>query len=78
MGKLIRRAGVVIQDAAYAEPEEAKILIPAVRKTIGERMALLEFRERQAVPTTPADNPFGVGGMRNMPMRNMTVVCLDL
>lgn len=55
--KLIaERANEVIHDAAFAEPAEAVILIPAIRKTIQQLQEVLTCLERQAV-TTAVDVP---------------------
>ena len=43
-----KRTDDVIHDAAFAAPEEAVILIPAVRKAIRQLQELLEYLERQA------------------------------
>jgi hypothetical protein len=48
IAKIAGRAGTAIQDAAYASPDEAIILIPAVRKAIDELTTLLTFLEQQA------------------------------
>ncbi|HUT93409.1 MAG TPA: hypothetical protein VMY37_28355 [Thermoguttaceae bacterium] len=44
----------MINDAAFAAPEEALILIPAVRKAIRQLQELLEHLEQQ-VAAAPAD-----------------------
>ncbi|MHC4400605.1 MAG: hypothetical protein ACYTG0_13095 [Planctomycetota bacterium] len=49
-----KRTGDVINDAAFAAPEEALILIPAVRKAIRQLQELLEYLEQQA-GAAPAD-----------------------
>ena len=49
VGKIANRAGTVVHDAAFATPDEATILIPAVRKAIRELEMLLRYLEEQAV-----------------------------
>jgi hypothetical protein len=48
VSRIAKQAGTVIHDAAFAEREEAVILIPAVRKAIRELQQLLQFLEQQA------------------------------
>jgi len=48
-----KRTEDVIHDAAFAAPEEALILIPAVRRAIGQLKELLRYLEQQAA-TAPA------------------------
>jgi hypothetical protein len=57
VGKLAKRTGTVVHDAAFATPEEATILIPAVRKAIHELETLLGFLEQQAATAPAADKP---------------------
>lgn len=48
VSRIANRAGTVVHDAAFATPEEASILIPAVRKAIRELETLLRYLEQQA------------------------------
>ena len=48
ISKIADRTGTVVHDAAFATPDEATILIPAVRKAIRELQTLLAFLEQQA------------------------------
>jgi hypothetical protein len=52
IGSIAERTGAVVHDAAFAEPNEALILIPAVRKAIGELEQLLRFLEEQAAKSS--------------------------
>ena len=54
IGNLARRTGSVVHSAAYAEPQDAVRLIPAVRKAISQLEDLLHFLEEQAAKA-PAD-----------------------
>jgi hypothetical protein len=47
VGKIAGRTGEVIHAAAFAAPEEAANLIPAVRKAISELQELLRFLEQR-------------------------------
>jgi hypothetical protein len=53
VGSIAKRTEDAIHDAAFAAPEEALILIPPIRKAIGQLQDLLAFLEQQAA-TTPA------------------------
>jgi hypothetical protein len=50
VGSIGKRTEEVIHDAAFAAPEEAMILIPAVRKAIRQLQDLLDWLEKQADP----------------------------
>lgn len=54
IGNLARKTGSVVHSAAYAEPQDAVLLIPAVRKAISQLEELLHFLEAQAAKA-PAD-----------------------
>jgi hypothetical protein len=56
IGNIARQTGAAIHNAAYAGPQEAVILIPAVRKAIRELVELLRFLEEQAAKA-PVDAP---------------------
>ena len=62
VGNIAQRTGIVVHDAAFATPEEATILIPAVRKAIHELQALLKFLEQQAATAPGADKPEATKG----------------
>ncbi len=51
--KIAKQAGDAIHDAAFAGPEEATILIPAVRKAIVELQELLQHLETQVSTAKP-------------------------
>lgn len=55
IGRIAKRTESVIHNAAFAEPGEAVILIPAVRKAIRELEELLRFLEEQAAKA-PVDD----------------------
>jgi hypothetical protein len=57
VGKIAQRAGAVVHEAAFAGPDEATILIPAVRKAIRELQTLLKFLEQQVASPSTGDNP---------------------
>jgi hypothetical protein len=63
VGKIAQRTGAVVHDAAFAAPEEAVILIPAVRKAIRELEVLLEFLEQQAAAVSMEDKPEAAGSL---------------
>jgi hypothetical protein len=56
IGSISKRTGDVIHDAAFAEPSEAVILIPAVRKAIRELQELLQCLEQQAGYRQPSNH----------------------
>ena len=56
ISKIADRTGIAVHDAAFASPDEAIVLIPAVRKAIRELQALLEFLEQQAGTTGAASD----------------------
>lgn len=56
ISSISKRTGDVIHDAAFAEPGEAVILIPAVRKAISELQELLKCLEQQAGSRQPNDD----------------------
>lgn len=51
---IAKRSGDAVHDAAFVAGKEAVILIPAVRKAIGQLQDLLEHLERQASVAAPA------------------------
>ena len=53
IGNIVKRTDEVIHSAAYAEPTDAMILIPAVRAAIRQLEELLGFLEEQAVKAQP-------------------------
>lgn len=54
--RIADRTGAAVHDAAFAEAEEAVVLIPAVRKAITELQELLRFLEQQAASQTTEGN----------------------
>ena len=67
VGKLAQRTGTLIQEAAFATPGEATILIPAVRKAIRELETLLGFLQQQAAATSADDKPEETGKCATAP-----------
>ncbi|MGA2617297.1 MAG: hypothetical protein ABSF26_06760 [Thermoguttaceae bacterium] len=62
IGRIAKKTGSVIHTAAYAEPKDAKLLIPAVRKAIQQLEELLRFLEEQAAKA-PADGQLEAGAV---------------
>lgn len=48
ISNIAKKTGVAVHDAAFTDPNEAVILIPAVRKAISELQELLRFLEERA------------------------------
>jgi hypothetical protein len=67
VGKIAQRTGAVIHDAAFAVPEEAVVLIPAVRNAIRQLEELLKFLEQQAAETSAGGNPKATGAQETVP-----------
>jgi hypothetical protein len=65
LGIIVKKTGAVVHDAAYAEPKEAIILIPAVRKAICELEQLLHFLEEQAAKAPPNEQTASLDALRN-------------
>jgi len=57
VGSISKRTAAVIHDAAFVAPEEATILIPAVRKAIHELQELLGALEQQAAASSSDSGP---------------------
>ena len=55
ISSIAKRADKAVHDAAFAAPDEAMILIPAIRKAIGQLQELLGFLEQQAVMARAGD-----------------------